>query len=98
MVTSRVRRECATAGAEVAVVSSRNSRALLSERWNGIRLSLRACWRRATVQSLMEVAELVGGAGHLGLAALWPWVDRREDGRSEVRCLGDRLLPGRRRG
>ena len=81
-MTSSVCCECVMAGAEVAVVSSRKS--LLSVWWKGMRISLRACWGRATVQLLIEVVELRDGAGSLRLAALWPRVDHREDGWSEA--------------
>ena len=86
VMTSSMRRKGAVV--EVEVVSSRSSQALLSIRSEGMCFSLRACWRRATVQSLIEVGD---GARILRLAALWPWVGRREAGQSEVRYPGDWL-------
>lgn len=83
MISSMCRKGV-TAGAEVTVVGSRNSRALLSVRGKGMRISLRACWRWATVQSLIEVVGFGDGDWSLGLAALWPRVGCREDGHTEA--------------
>lgn len=93
VVTSAACREWVTLGWEpgsellveavvvVKAMKSWKSLALLSVQWNGIFLSLKACWRRVTVQLEMEVEWRGALSRCCELAPGWLRVERREWGR-----------------